>query len=152
MKRILLVVLFLLLGLSQSFAEITKTFSHNLTISGTPINGTVIATSTTVTSDSVYESGASSFGSAVLVTNVKGANAGVKITYQTSYDNTNWYSPTTTNGSGTLTNVATLQTLASTDSWIIFPNAIYPYIRFNFAQGAGGTATITAETIYQDWQ
>lgn len=151
MNKLFLGALFLIFGISQCFATTSHTEAHNLTISGVPINGTVIATSQTVTSDSVYQSGAPANGYSALVTQISGASASVKITYQTSYDNVNWFSPVTTNGTGTVTNIATLDSAAISNVWIVYPYNVYPYIRFNFASSVSGSSTVTAESLWQDW-
>ena len=149
MRMILLVGLFLLLGFNQAFSAITRIEQHQLSISGVPMVNTVVATSTTVTTDSVYQAGSQTNGYAALATIINGAN--VKLTYQTSYDNINWFSPVTTNGSGTVTAQSTLDSVTNGNTWVIYSYTVYPYIRWNFAVGSTGTSAITAETLWQDW-
>lgn len=148
MNKLLLIVLFTMLGLCNSFADITHTLSHNLTVNGAPLSGTTVSTNQTLTTDSVYETGASSFGYSVLVTQVSGN--GVKISYQTSYDNANWFTPNTTSPIGVLTPVGTLDTLATSNTWIIYQYPVSPYIRFVYTS-TGGSSIITGETVWQDW-
>lgn len=162
MKKLLLIVFFMLLGFSQAFADITHTLPHNLTtggnvvngqtIAGTAINNTIIATGSTLTSDSVYETGTSSFGYSVLATIVNGT--GVKESYQVSYDNNNWFTPNTTNSVGVITPIGTLDTLATGNNWIIYQYPVSTWIRFVFTAANSNGATqdsVTAETVYQDW-
>ena len=148
MRKYLAVIIAIYLLISQGLANATafRANSQLLTISKAPINNVVIATSSTVTSDSINQTGNVGFQS--LATMVRGANASVTISYQVSYDNSTWWTPYNTN-LGSLSSAATISTLQSTDRWVVAPAMLAPYIRFVFAQGAGGTATITADSIWQ---
>lgn len=150
MRKLFLVGLFLLLGFNQAFATITRTMQHNLTIAGTPINGTTVGANSTITSDSVYQAGAQTFGYSALATTIAGTNPNMKITYQTSYDNVNWFTPNTTS-SGTLTAQNVLVTAATTNTWVVYQYTVYPYIRYNFQNTTSTADTITAETMWQDY-
>lgn len=150
MKRLLLIGLILLLGINHAFAAITRTENHNLTMSNVPINGTSIAANATITTDSVYQAGAQSFGYSALATQIAGINPNMKITYQTSYDNINWFTPNTTSG-GTLTAQNVLATSISSNTWVVYQYTVYPYIRFNFQNTTVTADTITADTMWQDW-
>lgn len=161
MNKLFLVLFGFLLWGNMAFANITHTLPHNLTsggnvvngqtIAGTPINTTTIATGATLTSDSVYETGTSSFGYSVLATIVGGT--GIKESYQVSYDNINWFNPSTTT-LGAVFNIQTLDTLATGNNWIIYPYPISTWVRFVFTASNSFGATqdsVTAETVYQDW-
>lgn len=148
-KLFLTGILFLSL-ISSAFAEITRTMQHNLTISGTPINGTTIVSNSTITSDSVYQAGAQTFGYSALASQISGTNPSIKITYQTSYDNQNWFIPNTTSA-GTLTAQNVLANSANGNTWIVYQYTVYPYIRFIYQNNTVTNDTITAETMWQDW-
>lgn len=149
MKKLFLIGLFLMLGLNQAFATAIRTEFKNLTISGTPINGTVISTNQTVTSDSIYQSGSEGSDlSAIAIQVASGGN--VKTTIQLSYDNLNWFNPMTSNGQGVLTNVSTIDTSINSNTWIGYSNTFAPWVRFNITS-SGGNSTITAESLWQDW-
>jgi hypothetical protein len=146
MRKILVGLMALCLMAGTAHATAFRVNSQLLKVSGVPMNNYTIATSSTVTRDSVYQMGNVGFQS--LATMVRGANASITITYQVSYDNANWFTPYNT-ASGVLTSAATISTSQSADRWIVAPAMLAPYIRFNFAQGAGGTGTITADTLWQ---
>lgn len=142
MKILKLLILFILLGINISFAAV-RTEYKNLTIAGAPVIAYNISSGATVTSDSVYESGAYNYnGLATIV------NGSVKITYQASYDNINWWTPNTTSA-GTLTATGVLATSVTSNTWVSFPAVVAPYIRFNYQ--STGASSITAETLWQDW-
>ena len=146
MRKIILGLMMLCLMASVANATSFRVASQYLTISKAPINGLVIATSQTVTTDSVYQTGNVGFQSLALM--VRGASASVTTTYQLSYDNSTWWTPYVATY-GTLSAVGTVSSAQTADRWIVAPAMLAPYIRFNFAQGAGGTATITADTMWQ---
>lgn len=143
-----LILLFVVVYSGVAHATTFRTENKRLTISGAVIDATVIPANTTVTSDSVYQKG--NLGFQTIATKVRGTNASVTTTYQVSNDNSNWWTPyTTTATSGTLTANGTISTSQTADRWVVMPGVIAPYIRFNFAQGSGGSATITADTLWQ---
>ena len=152
MKKLLLGLLMVLITL-PAFADVMKTLPKQLTISGTPIIATAIAAGSTITSDSVYQPSSLSFGYSALAINataIAGVNPNIKLTYQVSYDNVNWFSPLLTNGSGSVTVESTLDTaIASGNTWITFPYTVYPYDRFIFQNNSATTDSVTAETVYQ---
>ncbi len=150
MKKLLLIGIFILLGFSQAYANITKTLTHNLTISNVPINGTTVGANSTITSDSIYQAGASSQGYSALATTIAGSSPNMKITYQVSYDNVNWFNQNTT-AQGTLTAQNVLATSITSSTWISYTYITYPYIRFNFQNTTATADTITADTMWQDW-
>lgn len=143
MKKLLLLGLLLLLGFNQAFASPKRIEIHELTIGGNSIANTVIATSQTVTSDSVYMRGNSGYNS--LVTTVTG---GVAINYQVSADNSTWYTPNISNAPGNPSSVGTIDGLLSSNMWISFPWTISPYIRFNYK--STNQSTIDSMIIWQD--
>ena len=153
MKRLLLIGIFLFVMATQSFADVMKTLPHQLTISGTPMIGTVIASSSTITSDSVYQPSALSFGYSAMAINataVGGVSPNIKLTYQVSYDNVNWFSPVLTNGAGSVTVESTLDTsVGSGNTWVVYPYTVYPFSKYIFQNNSATTDSITAETIYQ---
>ena len=146
MKKIIMGVIALCLMTGVANATAFRVNDVRLKVSGTPINNLVIATSSTVTSDSVYENGNVGFQS--IATMVRGTNASVTISYQVSNDNSTWWTPYNTN-LGVLSSAATLSTSQTADRWVVVPAMLAPYIRFQFVQGSGGTATITADTLWQ---
>lgn len=165
MKKILLAGLILLLGISPVFATITRTLQHNITyggsvingitVPGVPINGTTITAGATITSDSVYQAGSISYGySAVtlMASAIGGVTPNIKLTYQTSYDNINWFNPTSTTGNGVVSSVSTLDSVVgSGNTWVVYNYTVYPYIRFNLQNNSATTDTVTAETLWQDY-
>lgn len=165
MKNLFLIGLFMLLGLSQANAGMTKTLSHNLTTGGsviygvvqpgTPINATSIPSGTTITTDSVNQAGSFSYGySAIslIANSATGVTPNIKLTYQSSYDNINWFSPVTSNGLGVVTVVSTIDTsVGSGNTWIVYNYTVYPYVRFNLQNNSATTDSVTAETMWQDY-
>lgn len=142
--------LFLLLGLNQAFATAIRTEFKQLTISGVPIAGTVIATSQTVTSDAVYQMGGEGSDYNALVLQVA-SGGNVKATVQLSYDNINWFNPVLSNGTGTVTSISTIDTVVTSNTWAVYQYTFAPYARFNITSSASGTSTVTAEALWQDW-
>ncbi len=138
MKILRLLIMFILIGTIPSFAAPKRMEVKKLTISGSPITARVIATSQTVTSDSVYQSGNS--GYSTLAIKVTGS---VAVTQQSSYDNITWWTPYT-ESAGTLTSAGTVSTATTSDRWIIIPFVATPYIRFNYAS----TGQSTIDTVY----
>ncbi len=130
MKKLLVGILLMLMP-TMAFADITRTMQKVLTISGAPINGLQIASNQTVTSDGIYQAGSQTFGYSALATQISQASGGisVKISYQTSYDNINWFTPNTTSA-GTLTSQGVLATAITGNTWIVYQYTVYPYIRF----------------------
>lgn len=141
MKILKLAILFLLIGLSTSWAA-KRAEVKQLTIGGVNVNGYVIPSGLTVTSDSVYQTG--NLGFLSLATQVSG---NVGISYQVSYDNNLWWTPNTTSG-GTLTAAGTLATSITAKQWIITTFVLAPYLRFIYS--STGSSTITADTLWQD--
>lgn len=141
MKILNLLVLFVLIGLSPSWAA-KRAEVKQLTISGVAVNAYAIGSGVTVTSDSVYQTG--NLGFLALATQVSG---NVGITYQVSYDNINWWTPYTTS-SGSLTAAGTIATSITSNTWIVATAVLAPYMRFIYA--STGSSTITADTLWQD--
>lgn len=141
MKILKLLVIFLLIGLVPAFAA-KRAEVHQLTVGGVAVNGYVIGSGNTVTSDSVYQTG--NLGFLSLATQVSG---NVGITYQVSYDNLNWWTPYTTS-TGTLTSIGTIATSITSNRWIIAIAVLAPYTRFVYT--STGSSTITADTLWQD--
>ena len=152
MKKLLLGLLMVLITL-PAFADVMKTLPKQLTISGTPISATTIAAGSTITSDSVYQPSSLSFGYSALAINataIGGVTPNIKLTYQVSYDNANWFSPALTNGSGAVTVESTLDSAVGTgNTWVVFPYTVYAYDRFIFKNNSATTDSVTAETVYQ---
>lgn len=140
MKKIFLITLLLIAMSGQAFA-MKKVTSQKLKISGVPITDTVI-NGVTVTSDSVYQTG--NVGFSALLTKVSGS---INISYQVSNDNSNWYTPYTTDGS-TLTSAGAIATAVTADRWIILTARMAPYIRFIFV--SAGSSTISSTAIWQN--
>ncbi len=147
MKILRLLILFILIGVIPVYAAPKRVEIKQLTIGGAAVKAYAVATSTTLTSDSIYQSGNSGYTS--LATNV-GGNAGIlTVKYQVSYDNVNWFKPSTTSA-GALTTSDTLATNMTSDTWIVLPYTMTPYIRFIFSSGTATTDSITADAIWQD--
>ena len=117
-----------------------KAQTKQLTSSGVNILSTT--TSNPITSDGVYQSGNLGFMS--LVVNITG---NVSISYQLSFDNINWFTPSTTDGTN-LTSAGGIVTSLTTNAWIVLTAMLAPYVRFIFTPS--GSSTITANTLWQD--
>lgn len=141
MKILKLSVLFLLICAVPSFAAKRAEFKQ-LNFGGAGASGYTIPSGATVTSDSIYQNG--NLGFLSLATQISGT---VAITYQVSYDNTNWWTPYTTS-SGTLTAAGTIATSITANRWIVSTAVMAPYMRFIYA--STGASTITADTLWQD--
>jgi len=150
MKILRLALLFLLIGLVPAFAAPKRVELHKLTISGTAVDTYLIASSQTVTTDSIYISGNNGYQSLVVTTG--GNNGAVTIDTQVSYDNTNWFTPYSMNSptNDTLTAQGRIADGITANRWIILPWTLSPYVRFKFAVGSVTNDTITAETLWQD--
>ncbi len=140
MKKLILVTLIFIAMSSQAFA-MKKATSQKLKSSGVTIADTVVS-GTTLTSDSLYQTGNVGFTS--LLVKVTGT---ISIAYQVSNDNTNWYTPYTTDGT-TLTTAGPIASSVSADRWIILTAKLAPYIRFTFT--SAGSSTISATAIWQN--
>lgn len=68
----------------------------------------------------------------------------VDITYQTSLDGKNWYSPVDTSGNS----LATISTALVASAWIVFSPQVAEYVRFYFDPDAN--STVTAIYIQQE--
>lgn len=139
MKRILPLILLVLLS-SNVWAKTAAV--KTLKIGGVNITDYVISSNATVTSDSLSQTGNVGFMS--LLTKVSGS---VTLSYQVSNDNSNWYTPYTTDGT-TLTAAGTIASAVTADRWIILPARLSPWIRFIFA--SSGASTITSQATWQN--
>ncbi len=142
MKILKLFLLFMLIGLSPSWAA-KRAEVKQLTVGGVAVNGYSIGSGVTVTSDSVYQTG--NLGFLAIATQVIG---NVSINYQVSYDNINWWTPYTTS-SGSVTSAGLIASSITSNTWIISTAVLAPYMRFIYAS-TGGLSTITADTLWQD--
>ncbi len=118
-----------------------KSQRKRLTVAGVDLSATVV-NNASITTDGVYQPGNIGFMS--LVSKITG---NVAITYQISFDNITWFTPSTTDGT-TLTSVGTIVTGQTSDCWIILRAILAPWIRFVFT--STGSSTITGDAIWQD--
>lgn len=139
MRKIILILIFLAIC-NPAFA-MKKATSQKLKISNAPITDYVVS-GTTVTSDSLYQTGNVGFTS--LLVKVSGT---ISIAYQVSNDGSVWYTPYTTDGT-TLTSAGAIATGVTADRWIILTAKLAPYIRFSFT--SAGSSTISATAIWQN--
>lgn len=149
MKKILLVLSFLILSILPSHASAIRTESKALTSGGVAINGWSLGNSATLTSDSVYQSGAEAQNYKGLAVEVSGDTLTVK--YQLSYDNINWFDPYTASATGIAADVTTLDSSLSTYKLLVYQTGIAPYVRYIFKNNSSAIAAVTAEALWQDW-
>lgn len=145
MKKLILVLLCFLLALPSAFAA-RRADSTQLKVAGVLMSGYPIPANNVVTSDAVYQTG--NVGYETLVTQI---NGNVSSKYQVSYDNSNWYTPFSTNGNGFPVSIGTIDTVISTNRWNVLPYILSPYIRFIFTNN-NLTVTqdaVTAECLWQ---
>lgn len=140
--NLVIVSLLALIILSTPAFAGKRVTSKKLLISGAPITDYAIGSGATVTTDSLYQSGNVGFTS--LLTKVSGS---VTISYQVSNDNSNWYTPYTTDGSS-LTAAGAIASAITTDRWVILTAKLAPYVRFIYA--SSGSSTISSTAIWQD--
>lgn len=143
MKKVMLIMLFLFFAfLPQAEARkgvVSQTLSDSV---GVEIRGYTF--SSPVTTDMV--SVGPNTGYATLVVDVTSGTID-SITYEVSFDGTNWYTPYTTDGTSLTSAGSVVTDNFTADRWIILTARLANYIRFTITPS--GSTVIRADLIYQ---
>ena len=116
--------------------------SEYLKIGGTPVNATALTSGTAYYTDSIKVRSSRGF-SALLVLLTAGGDD-VDISFQTSLNGIDWYTPVNTAGAA----LGTIYTTLAASAWIVFSPQVTRYIRFLLDPDAN--STVTAQYIQQE--
>ena len=111
--------------------------SEPLRIDGTLVDATALTSGTAYYTDKIKVRSSRGFSSLLLI--IAGAAPDLDVSFQTSLDGINWYSPVNTAGAA----LSTIYTALAASAWIVFSPQVTRYIRFLLDPDADTTVTAT---------